>query len=447
MKYSIIKKSEIEGSHRIDAEYYKPFYLDLVYRLKNIGAKPLKEIGELKREPFKPSNKSEEYFQYIEISEINLVTGEYLSKNIKEFNAPSRARYKLKKGDLIISTVRPSRNAVSLISENNKSLVCSSGFAAINSSSDIPTEYLFVYFKTDPIKKLLARSVTATMYPAVTYRDILNIPVLIPDSEVINRIKKDIKKFNKLLDNSKKLYQEAEDLLLEELDLKDYQPKDRLIYTVNLKDVKSACRMDAEYFQPKYSEIIKQIENNSEKLLKNVDEVKANFNIDQKPEKKFRYIELSNISSEIGVVEGGEIITSFSAPSRAKRKLKKGDVIISSVAGSSDKVALIDDEHKGSIASTGFFQFRPKNDINSESLLVLAKSVVIQSQLEKETSGTILSAVPIKSLKNIIIPLISQKAQKKIASFVRESHESRKKAKDLLEQVKNKVERLIEEGQ
>jgi restriction endonuclease S subunit len=285
------------------------------------------------------------------------------------------------------------------------------------------------------------------MYPAVTYRDILNIPVLIPDSEVINRIKKDIKKFNKLLDNSKKLYQEAEDLLLEELDLKDYQPKDRLIYTVNLKDVKSACRMDAEYFQPKYSEIIKQIENNSEKLLKNVDEVKANFNIDQKPEKKFRYIELSNISSEIGVVEGGEIITSFSAPSRAKRKLKKGDVIISSVAGSSDKVALIDDEHKGSIASTGFFQFRPKNDINSESLLVLAKSVVIQSQLEKETSGTILSAVPIKSLKNIIIPLISQKAQKKIASFVRESHESRKKAKDLLEQVKNKVERLIEEGQ
>ena len=45
------------------------------------------------------------------------------------------------------------------------------------------------------------------------------------------------------------------------------------------------------------------------------------------------------------------------APSRARRILKENDVIVSSVKGSLEKVALVDKEYDGSLASTGFFQF------------------------------------------------------------------------------------------
>ncbi len=123
--------------------------------------------------------------------------------------------------------------------------------------------------------------------------------------------------------------------------------------------------------------------------------------------------------------------------------LKSADVIVSSVEGSLEKVALVGEEQEGYIASTGFFQFRSK-EILPEALLVLCKSIVLQMQLKKQTAGTILTAVPKESIKNIFIPNIPEKVQQKIANLIRQSHEARRKAKELLEQAKREVEKLIE---
>ena len=39
--YSIIKKSQLEGALRLDAEYYQPEYLELSSKLKGQESKPL----------------------------------------------------------------------------------------------------------------------------------------------------------------------------------------------------------------------------------------------------------------------------------------------------------------------------------------------------------------------------------------------------------------------
>ena len=36
--YSIIKRSQLEGAHRLDAEYYQPEYLDLERKIKASGS-------------------------------------------------------------------------------------------------------------------------------------------------------------------------------------------------------------------------------------------------------------------------------------------------------------------------------------------------------------------------------------------------------------------------
>ena len=54
---------------------------------------------------------------------------------------------------------------------------------------------------------------------------------------------------------SNSLYSQAENLLLEELGLKNYKPIEELSYIVKLSDIKSAHRADADYFQPKYEKI------------------------------------------------------------------------------------------------------------------------------------------------------------------------------------------------
>jgi len=154
-------------------------------------------------------------------------------------------------------------------------------------------------------------------------------------------------------------------------------------------------------------------------------------------------VELANINSSLGIIDGFTELLGSEAPSRAKRVLNEGDVIVSSIEGSLEKVALVQKDQEDYLASTGFFQFRSKK-ILPEVLLVLSKSIVLQMQLQKQTAGTILSAVPKNSIQKIIIPLLSQSIEQKIASLVKKSHEARKKSKELLELAKRKVEERIE---
>ena len=181
--------------------------------------------------------------------------------------------------------------------------------------------------------------------------------------------------------NSEALYSQAEDLLLKELKLEDFKPMDDLSYIVNLSDVKSNHRIDSEYFHPKYEQLISKIKN-GKMFTATVENLPSRFNPDDQPDKVFKYVELSNIESFIGIIDGYSEVLGQEAPSRARRILKSGDVIVSSVQGSLEKVALVSREQDGFLASTGFFQFRSKV-ILPEVLLVLARSPILQMQLER----------------------------------------------------------------
>jgi len=75
---------------------------------------------------------------------------------------------------------------------------------------------------------------------------------------------------------------------LEELGLKDFEIKDDLSYIVNLSEVKSAHRADAEYFQPKYNRLIEKIKKyGAAPLLDLAQSVAARFNPKSQPDKIF----------------------------------------------------------------------------------------------------------------------------------------------------------------
>ena len=245
---------------------------------------------------------------------------------------------------------------------------------------------------------------------------------------------------------SKSLYSQAETMLLEELDLAGEGFEDELTYVVDYSDVAESDRIDADYFQPKYEKLISKLESQDAKpLLEILVNVSARFTPQNQPDQEFNYVELANIDSSIGVISGSSVVLGREAPSRARRLLKPGDVIVSSIAGSIEKAALVDENYTGALASTGFFQFR-SDTIQPEVLLVLAKSVVLRLQLERETTGTILPAVPNRALERIAVPILPKPTQQKISDLVRQSHAALKESQQLLEKAKQKVEEMIEKG-
>jgi restriction endonuclease S subunit len=130
-------------------------------------------------------------------------------------------------------------------------------------------------------------------------------------------------------------------------------------------------------------------------------------------------------------------------PSRARRKVNSGDVIISSIEGSLESCALIPDNYDNALCSTGFYVINSAN-INSETLLVLFKSEVMQNILKRNCSGTILTAINKTDFLNIPVPLIHSEIQCQIAELITQSFSLRRESERLLEEAKEMVEREIE---
>ncbi len=169
----------------------------------------------------------------------------------------------------------------------------------------------------------------------------------------------------------------------------------------------------------------------------------SKFNPDAETE--YKYIELANIGGN-GEVTGCMVEQGEDLPTRARRKVNTGDVIISSVEGSLDSMALITEEYDGALCSTGFHVVR-SDMLKSEVLLVILKSIIGQLQLKKGCSGTILTAINKEEFSKIAVPKIREEKQIEIQQKVLESFNGRKRAKHLLECSKRAVEIAIEQDE
>ena len=101
---------------RFDAEYYMPKFLETEALLQTKHAIALGKIAKFSRKRIKPCDEPDKSFRYIDISNINVVTGEITPQVLMGHQAPSRARKLVETNDIILSTVRPNRNAVAIIS-------------------------------------------------------------------------------------------------------------------------------------------------------------------------------------------------------------------------------------------------------------------------------------------------------------------------------------------
>lgn len=199
------KFSRLQSPIRFDVEYYQPIH-DLIERkLKNGDAIELSAVAKINKKTVNPRKTPTNTYRYIDISSIDIDSGDYDTSRLFGYECPVRARKKPQKGDLIVSTVRPNRNAIAIIDNNCDDIVVSTGFAIITPIK-IDPYILFAILKTKEINIQIGKKATAAMYPAVTEEDILSI--LIPKLS-----KDDETQLRQLIIESKQLRKNTDDLL------------------------------------------------------------------------------------------------------------------------------------------------------------------------------------------------------------------------------------------
>ena len=160
---------EIDFQRRGDVAYWLPAFSSLAHLPHKLS-----DVVKLSDLRFDPNKNPIGKFFYIDISNIDTTDGSYEKTEIQNTYAPSRARKKVEQFDVIVSTVRPNRNATSIILENSNNLVCSTGFAVLKAEKINP-HYLFIFTKTPYFIDQLVRQTSATMYPAVNEKDVLSV--------------------------------------------------------------------------------------------------------------------------------------------------------------------------------------------------------------------------------------------------------------------------------
>lgn len=172
---------------RFDAEYFRPRYQSLMALLRRQG-KMLRDFARLRETVFTPQ--SGQPFHYIEIGDLS-VDGSATSHEVLGEQAPSRATWVVQPGDVITSTVRPIRCLTGLIASEQAGHICSSGFAVLTPKG-IPSELLFAYLRLPVICELMDLHTTASMYPAISTRDLMRLPFLLPDEATIKKVKQQV---------------------------------------------------------------------------------------------------------------------------------------------------------------------------------------------------------------------------------------------------------------
>ena len=208
-----ITSDEIEG--RIDPFFYKPYFKTLQRAIETKNYAELGELVEFAKETWDQKSVFDSEFPYIEISNIDTSNGEIAKTDfVPVAEAPSRAKMVVREGDIIVSTTRPNRGAITPISKEQDGFIASTGFAILRDLKDskVLKDYLFVALRTSLSLRQMEQRTTGGNYPAITTEDLRKIKIVVPELKTQEKIVAGVKT---IYNKARNLRQEAETVIAE----------------------------------------------------------------------------------------------------------------------------------------------------------------------------------------------------------------------------------------
>jgi len=259
-----------------------------------------------------------------------------------------------------------------------------------------------------------------------------------------NKIENLVKSAHSKHEQSQSLYYQAEELLLETLDLKDFKPNEK---GTNIKSLKKSFlatgRLDAEYYQPKYEKIENKIKKFKDGFSYIYKLFKPNNTNIIYSEKQYNYIEIGDINIEDGNY-AFNLINVDELPANAKIMSKSGDLLVSKVRPNRGAVSIINEYIPNLVVSGAFTVLEENSNYKKEVLFVLLRTTLYKEWLLKYNVGTSYPVIKDDDVLNMPIPLIASKIQQQIAKLIKQSFSLRAESERLLDEAKTMVEREIE---
>lgn len=443
-------------SKRIDAEYFRKYFLNinkllgkkLFFRNRNVS---------IIRSGTTPLDRDDHLTNGVILLKTNNIRNNILLNNNDYYYINHNINNKMKStqliaNDVLINIVGATTDVIGRVAYVSNSLSPANITQAMAlcriKSNKIYSKYLFIFLQTLYGQEQIKRLCRPTGQYNLNLDEVGNIKIVYLKETFQQQIESIVKLAHQKIEQSRQEYEEAENMLLEELGLTNFKPNNESVSIRKLSDSFSVSgRLDSEYYQPKYDSFNNVLHNRNLGYSFIKQEYTHINDLIKKDKLGYRYIEISNINVSDGSYSSNYVHVK-DLPANAKILVKKGDVIVSNVRPYRGAIAIIDQDNDV-VVSGAFTVLREKKDskFSSQLLKLLLRTKIYKDWLLKFNVGTSYPVIKDHDVLNLLIPIISDSIQDKIITKINLTHELKKKSEELLNIAKRAVEVAIEKDE
>lgn len=433
---------------RLDAEYFSKESIRLLDVLSKKGFRKISDFSFV-------TDGIHSSIDYSDDSRINLISATSPKQNIFDLSRKayisSKAHFEnprtaLKENDIILSTVGTIGNCAvvtnSILPANSDRHV-----GIIRTDDTISPYYVSTFLLSKYGIFQSFRESTGNVQLNLFIYKIRTLKIANASTEFQLNIENVIKKSHSNLELSKSLYNQSEQILFEDLNLSEWKPIET---NTSIKSFSNSYaisgRLDAEYYQPKFDEVLQVISNEKHKNLGSI----ATFKKSIEPgsvayqTEGIPFIRVSDIS-KFGLSHP-EIHLDRNEFDLDDLKPKKDTILLSK--DGSVGIAYKVEQDLDVITSSALLHLTiTDKEVLPDYLTLVLNSKLTQMQAERDAGGSIIQHWRPDEIKEVLIPVLPMDTQKELTKQIQQSFKLRQESTKLIDIAKQAVEIAIEQDE
>lgn len=453
LKSTEIMLSHVKGSDifRLDSFYYSRDFIDGENRILQLDHKKLIDISDSVRSfgAYSLNN----YIDYLPdgipfIRGVDLQDGMIDLSNTLYISPEAHKllwKSEIHEGDLLVTMSGTiGRTAIAMPSYRYP-LNSNQDIAKIRLSEKINTYYVYAFFLSKYGQDFLIREARGSVQQHVFLSQMEQLIIPIFSEAFQAKVEQTVLSAHEIWVKSKLLYEKAENLLSSDLGFKNKQLSQDNISLRSSADVNRNERWDAEYYQPKYDEIIDLLKSVPNERLGKIVTIQKSIEPGSKAyqDTGIPFLRVQNLTV-LGFKETEICLDPIEF--RYAPRIKQNSILLTK--DGSVGIAYKAETDLEVITSGAILHLYLLNqDIDPNYLTLILNSQVVKLQAERDTGGSIIQHWKPSEIEEVVIPVLPTEQQVHIGSTIRESFSLRRQSRTQLKAAKRAVEIAIEQGE
>jgi type I restriction enzyme S subunit len=374
----------------------------------------LSELAFIDNDSLKGSTDPDYKFKYVDIAAVSTGSIKLPTKYIRFKDAPSRARKRVKQGDVLMSTVRPNLQSFAYFDANTDDYIASTGFAVIRAKDGNDGKFLFNTILADDVTGQIDTLIVGSNYPAINSSDVKILEVLTPT-------KPEQQKIAQILTSVDEVIEKTQAQIDKLKDLKTAMMQELLTQGVCDENGKRHVEFkDSPVGRIPVGWEVKTIEGLNISVLDGDRGKEYPKDKDFFQHEHCLFLSAKNVTKKGFRFDVSMFITEKKDNAMRKGKLKRGDIVITT-RGTLGNIAYFNAEipFENVRINSGMAIIRnDKTAVSTEFLNILLHSPLVNEQTELLAFGSAIPQLTIGLLKNLNIPVPSIEEQDKISAMI-----------------------------